>query len=173
MSPERWTEVERIVQSALVCDPAGRSALVAAACATDAELRSEVESLLAFQEDQSFPADSGFSDGMRVLERRHDQLDGGRRIGNYRILREIGRGGMGAVYLAARADDLYKKLVAIKIIRRGLDLDEVVQRFHSERRILALLDHPNIARLLDGGATREGLPYFVMEYIEGEPLDRF
>jgi len=173
MSPERWTEVERIVQSALDCAPAARSALIDAACRTDAALRSEVESLLAFQEDQSFPTDSGISDGLRVLERRNNQLSEGRRIGNYRILREIGRGGMGTVYLAARADDVYKKRVAIKIIRRGLDLEEVVHRFHSERRILALLDHPNIAQLLDGGATTEGLPYFVMEYIEGEPLDKF
>src|SRR5438874_6655772 len=78
---------------------------------------------------------------------------------------------MGTVYLAARADDAFQKLVAIKIIRRGLDTDDIIQRFRTERQILASLDHPNIARLLDGGTTDDGLPYFVMEYIEGEPID--
>src|SRR5262249_14214618 len=107
----------------------------------------------------------------RVLESRDERLTHGRKVGAYRILREIGRGGMGNVYLAARADDAFQKLVAVKIIRCGMDLDDVVQRFRAERQILAMLDHPNIARLLDGGATEDGLPYFVMEYIEGEPVD--
>src|SRR5258706_3334355 len=89
----------------------------------------------------------------------------------YRVLGEMGQGEMGTVYLAARADDAFQKLVAIKIIRRGLDTDDIIQRFRSERQILATLDHPNIARLLDGGSTDDGLPYFVMEYIEGEPID--
>jgi serine/threonine-protein kinase len=178
MSPERWTRIEQIVQSALDCAPAGRSAVIDTACGSDTELRREVESLLAFHEDQSFgdqsfATDSGFADGIRVLEHRTREQTEGLRIGNYRILREIGRGGMGAVYLAARADDAFNKLVALKIIRRGLDLEDVVRRFRSERQILAMLDHPNIGRLLDGGATEEGLPYFVMEYIEGEPLDRY
>src|SRR5258706_6614658 len=89
----------------------------------------------------------------------------------YRVLGEMGQGEMGTVYLAARADDAFQKLVAIKIIRRGLDTDDIIQRFRSERQILATLDHPNIARLLDGGSTDDGLPYFVMEHIEGKPID--
>jgi serine/threonine-protein kinase len=173
MPPERWTRIEQIVQSALDCPPGARSTVIDAACGSDTELRREVESLLAFQGTQSFATDSGFADGMRVLEHRTREQTEGSRIGNYRILREIGRGGMGTVYLAARADDAFDKLVAIKIIRRGLDLEDVVQRFRSERQILAMLDHPNIARLLDGGATDDGLPYFVMEYIEGERLDAY
>src|SRR5512136_817544 len=95
-----------------------------------------------------------------------------RRIGAYRVLRELGHGGMGTVYLAARADDQYQKRVAVKVIR-GLDSAEVVRHFRRERQILAGLDHPNIARLFDGGTTDDDLPYFVMEYVEGEPIDRF
>ena len=93
-----------------------------------------------------------------------------RRIGPYRILRELGHGGMGTVYLAARADEQFHKRVALKIIRAGADSAEVVRHFKRERQILASLDHPNIAKLLDGGTTDDGLPYFVMEYIEGEPV---
>ena len=97
----------------------------------------------------------------------------GRRIGVYRIVREIGRGGMGTVYLAERADDAFTQQVAIKLIKRGMDTDQVLARFRAERQILASLDHPNIARLLDGGTTDDGLPYFVMEYIEGQPIDAY
>jgi serine/threonine protein kinase len=92
-------------------------------------------------------------------------------IGSYKILKEIGRGGMGAVYLAARADQEFKKQVAIKLIKRGMDTDRVLRRFRNERQILANFDHPNIARLLEGGSTSNGLPYFVMEYVEGRPID--
>jgi serine/threonine protein kinase/tetratricopeptide (TPR) repeat protein len=97
----------------------------------------------------------------------------GLRCGSYRILREIGRGGMGAVYLAERADGSYAQQVAVKLIKRGMDTDLLLQRFRAERQILASLDHPNIARLLDGGSTDDGRPYFVMEYIQGEPIDQF
>ena len=93
------------------------------------------------------------------------------RFGSYRILRELGRGGMGVVYLAARDDESFEKLVAIKVVAGDLVHPEVVQRFHAERRILASLDHPNIAHLLDAGATAAGVPYLVMEYVEGEPMD--
>ena len=94
----------------------------------------------------------------------------GQRLGAYRIEREIGSGGMRVVYVAERADNSFQRRVAIKVIRRGMDSDFILRRFRHERRILAALDHPNIARLLDGGATDTGLPYFVMEYIEGQPL---
>lgn len=173
MLSEQWPQIERILESAVGCDPAARAALLDATCGNNAELRREVESLLAFHEEDSFTQDSGFADAIRVLEGRDASLNHGRTVGAYRVLREIGRGGMGNVYLAARADDAFHKLVAIKIIRRGMDLDDVVRRFRAEREILAMLDHPNIARLLDAGATRDGLPYFVMEYIEGEPIDQY
>jgi serine/threonine protein kinase/tetratricopeptide (TPR) repeat protein len=95
------------------------------------------------------------------------------RIGAYRLIRELGQGGMGTVYLAARADDQYQKRVAIKVIKTGMDNQEVLRHFRRERQILAGLDHPNIARLLDGGATDEGLPYFVMEYVQGQTIDEY
>ena len=91
-------------------------------------------------------------------------------VGPYRLIREIGRGGMGAVYLAMRSDDVFQKRVAIKILKRGTDTDAIVQRFRNERQILASLEHPNIASLFDGGTTAEGLPYFAMEYVEGQNI---
>src|SRR4029077_17966902 len=95
------------------------------------------------------------------------------RIGAYRIVREIGRGGMGAVYLAARADGEFEKDVAIKVLKRGTDTEEIVRRFRSERQILAKLEHPNIARLIDAGSTEDGLPYFVMEFVNGVPVTQY
>jgi serine/threonine-protein kinase len=97
----------------------------------------------------------------------------GELIGPYRILRVLGQGGMGEVYLCERADDQYRKQVAIKLVSRGLISRQVQTRLRTERQILATLDHPNIARLLDGGTTEEGVPYLVMEYVDGEPIDEF
>lgn len=94
-------------------------------------------------------------------------------IGPYKILRELGRGGMSTVYLAERADEHYRQLVAIKVVKRGMDSGEILRRMRQERQILANLEHPHIARLLDGGNTAEGLPYFVMEYVDGEPIDAY
>ena len=103
---------------------------------------------------------------------RRSGLDADRRIGAYKLIRELGRGGMGTVWLAARADDQFEKRVALKVVR-GSDSDEVLRFFRRERQILAGLEHPNIARLLDGGTTEDGLPYFVMEHVEGVPIDRY
>jgi serine/threonine-protein kinase len=122
--------------------------------------------------DEERPADSSGSQGPETGTVTPRELSAAleRRIGPYRILRELGHGGMGTVYLAARADEQYQKRVALKVIRSGADTEEVVRHFKRERQILASLDHPNVARLLDGGTTDDGLPYFVMEYIEGEPF---
>src|SRR5258708_2581127 len=171
MQRERWLHMEEIIQSAIDCAVPDRSAILDSACGEDIELRREVESLLALPKDSGFTRSSALEDGIKVLEQLNGRVDEGRRIGTYRVLREIGRGGMGTVYLAARDDDALQKLVAIKIIRRGLDTDDILQRFRSERQILATLDHSNITRLLDGGTTDDGLPYFVMEHIKGEPID--
>lgn len=173
MEAERWQRIERVFHTVLDCAPEKRAALLDSACNGNAEVRAEVESLLAAYQETGFTRSDALQDGMKLLEKRIEHVQQGRQIGPYRIVREIGRGGMGAVYLAARADEVFEKLVAIKIIRRGLDTDEVIQRFHSERKILATLDHPNITRLLDGGTTEDGLPYFVMEYIEGETIDQY
>src|SRR5262249_1971293 len=97
----------------------------------------------------------------------------GRRLGVYEIIDEIGSGGMGRVFLAFRADDAYRKRVAIKLARASLDSTELLERFRQERQILANLQHPNIVRLLDGGATADGMPYLVMDYIEGVRVDRY
>src|SRR4029077_14142682 len=129
-------------------------------CAGDEELRREVEMLL----DSHTRADN-FIDRPSLFfsaEDFHDSgaaIAAGQIVGSYRILREIGRGGMGAVYLAERADDQYQKRVAIKLIKRGMDTDAVLRHFRKERQILASFDHPNIARLFDGGTTENGLPY--------------
>src|SRR5215472_16264391 len=143
MRPDQWPQIEKILQSVMDRPPADRAAALDAVCGDDAELRRAAESLLAFQEEDSLIKDSGFADAIRVLERQCGSLSEGRSIGAYRVLREIDHGGMGNVYLAARADNTFQKLVAIKIIRRGMDLDDIVQRFQRERQILAMLDHPN------------------------------
>jgi serine/threonine protein kinase len=108
-----------------------------------------------------------------VFDETGEEQFAGRHFGSYEIIREIGRGGLGAVYLAVRSDGEYRKEVALKLIRRGLDTDDILRRFRNERQILAQLDHPNIARLIDGGTTDDGLPFFVMEYVKGEPISTF
>jgi serine/threonine protein kinase len=97
----------------------------------------------------------------------------GRRIGSYRILRQIGMGGMGTVHLAERADDQFRKCVALKTLRLDLVDEHSLHRFQNERQTLAVLDHPNIIKLLDGGTTADGIPYLVMEFVEGEPIHRY
>ncbi len=173
MEPERWRRIEKVFQAALDSEPSRRDSLLDEACAGDPSLRNEVESLLASHDRGGFTEAPAFADGLRVLEKNQSDALTGRRIGRYQVIREIGRGGMGAVHLAARADEAFRKEVAIKLIKRGLDTGSVIQRFRNERQILASLDHPNITRLLDGGTTEDGLPYFVMEYIQGEPIDKY
>ncbi len=124
------------------------------------------------EEDVPTFADSALTDGETTVSPSAPDPSG-QRFGAYQILREIGRGGMGRVYLAARADDQFKKRVALKILRSDFSDPEVLARFRHERQILATLSHPNIATLLDGGAGPSGEPYLVMEFIEGMPLDRY
>jgi serine/threonine protein kinase/Tfp pilus assembly protein PilF len=144
-----------------------RAAYLERSCEGDTSLMREVEALMAL----STRSLDELADNTPVAFARPTPAQPiGRRIGAYAIVREIGRGGMGAVYLAKRADGQFEKEVAIKLLKRGTDTDEILRRFHAERRILAQLDHPNIARLLDAGTTEDGLPYFVMEYVEGVPI---
>jgi non-specific serine/threonine protein kinase/serine/threonine-protein kinase len=174
MNPERHQLLTDLLDEALKRQAAERAAFLDQACAGDAALRSEVESLIvSFEQSPEFieaPAFAAMPEALTAL--RDEQPMENRRIGHYRIVREIGHGGMGVVYLAERVDE-YREQVALKIIRRGMDTDFVVRRFRHERQILASLNHPNIARLLDGGTTDDGLPYFVMEFIEGEPVDEY
>jgi eukaryotic-like serine/threonine-protein kinase len=170
MPPPEWQKVEAVFQAALEVPTGERRAWVARSCGDDAELCREVESLLeAEAESESFLRKSDFVQvASRLLTDQPEE--GRRRVGPYKILRELGRGGMGVVYLAAREDEQYRKRVAVKLVKRGLDTEDILRRFRNERQILASLNHPNIAKLFDGGTTDDGLPYFVMEYVEGLPL---
>ncbi|MEM7350450.1 MAG: serine/threonine-protein kinase [Acidobacteriota bacterium] len=171
MSPELWEQVQIVVDESLHLPVADRPAFLARACADQPELRREVDSLLAGAEDaQDFIEDPVFS--LHADHEAEAAAAAEQRIGHYRILSEVGSGGMGSVYLATRTDD-YEKPVALKVLKRGMDTDEIVRRFEHERQILANLDHPNISKLLDGGTTEDGRPYFVMERVEGEPIDRY
>jgi serine/threonine protein kinase len=172
-SSEHWRRIEEVFQSALDIPEGQRDDWLSHACAGDTQLRQEVEGLLARDADES-PLISGIIEGTAASLFDDDApLDAmaGMELGHYRVIRELGRGGMGAVYLAVRADLTFDKQVAIKLVKRGIDTDAVLQRFWYERRILAGLDHPYIARLVDGGTSPDGRPYFVMEYVDGKPLD--
>lgn len=174
MTPERWQEVKQLFQSVVEFDSGRRNELLAVACGGDNMLRKEVEALLASDEQAAdFIEQSAFDVAARVLADRDAESALGRCVGPYKITREVSRGGMGVVYEAARADDQYQQRVAVKLIKRGVDTEDVLRRFRHERQILANLDHPNIARLLDAGTTEDGLPYFVMEYVEGEPIGEY
>jgi serine/threonine protein kinase len=171
--PDRWRQVEDIVLGAADLPPEQRDAFLRRRCGEDTELRREAESLLAYDREEG-AAIAGAIGGAAALLLDGPSPEGsveGAVLGNYRIVREVGRGGMGAVYLAERSDRSFEKQVAIKLVRRGVDNNAVLRRFEYERRILAALDYPYIARLLDGGTSPDGRPYFVMEYVNGKPLD--
>src|SRR6266540_7146069 len=173
MTPERWQQVEAIFQAALDLLPEERARYLFEVCAGDVSLRNDVETLLSqhesagnlLEEPLYGETELGVLSSLQAYAEAEDDVGDpmiGRRLGAYRIEREIGRGGMGAVYDAIRVDKEFNK--------RGMDTDFILRRFRTERQILAALDHPHIARLLDGGTTEDGLPYFVMEHIEGQPL---
>ena len=145
-------------------------------CGGDTDLLEEAESLLAEAEALLNERTDSFEDCAQNAAStfwEEGPPRGGQRVGAYVIVRELGRGGMGTVFLAERADGQFEKQVAIKILNRGADTAEILRRFRAERQILAKLDHPNIARLLDAGTTDDGLPYFIMDYIVGAPVTRF
>ncbi len=176
MTPERCQQVEEIFQAALDRPPEERAGFVSEACANDVGLKRDVEILLSQHESPwsrfEEPVYAGPDPSPLECKEDADALIG-RRLGAYRIERQVGRGGMGIVYEAARVDNEFRKRAAIKLVKRGMDTDFVLRRFRQERQILAALDHPNIALLLDGGTTDDGLPYFVMEFIEGQPLYKY
>jgi tetratricopeptide (TPR) repeat protein/tRNA A-37 threonylcarbamoyl transferase component Bud32 len=177
MTPERWQQVKTVLQDTLAQPEAERAAFLARTSREDADLAREVESLLAAHDEAGAfivaPA-LAHIDAASVIERLQDTLTwSGRRAGPYLLVREIGHGGMGAVYLGIRDDDEYRKQVAIKVVRSSFDRAFIAQRFRHERQILADLDHPNVARLIDGGSAEDGSPYFVMEYVDGLPIDRY
>lgn len=199
MPQDRWESVKELFQAALELDASQRPSFLADKCPDD-DLRQEVEQLLiSYQEAGTFLDDpvlnpraigtpeaspelmtveSHFhSESIELLTTATNQMPEdpmiGRRLGDYRIVKRIGHGGMAAVFLAVRADAQYHKQVAIKLVRSGLDSGEMLRRFRNERQTLAGLDHPNIVKLLDGGSTSDGLPFMVMDFVEGCPIDDY
>ena len=177
IDPQHWDRLKNILGEALEQNSsAARIALVEQRCGQDTDLLEEAESLLAEAEALLNESTDSFEDCAQNAASTFWQEGpprGGQRVGAYVIVRELGRGGMGTVFLAERADGQFEKQVAIKILNRGADTAEILRRFRAERQILARLDHPNIARLLDAGTTDDGLPYFIMDYIVGAPVTRF
>ncbi len=167
MTPELWQKVDEILQMALEKAPDERIAFVEEAACGDPIVIEEVRSLLAHTVAGSFLENSP----VELLAQALRVPVEGSFIGSYRIVHEIESGGMGEVYEAEQR--VTHKRVALKLIKRGFDTDQVIKRFESERQVLALMNHPNIAQVFDAGATKEGRPYFVMELVEGEPITRF
>ena len=171
MAPQHWQLVKEILGEALEHEQGeDRATFVARTCGSDTTLRHEVETYLNISDQKMEACAENIRDTM--LSKMWSQPVG-RRVGAYRIVQEIGRGGMGTVFLAKRADGQFEKQVAIKLLKRGTDTDEIVRRFSAELQILAQLEHQCIARLLDAGTTEDGLPYFVMEYVAGVPITQF
>jgi len=171
---DRWQRVKEIFSDALDKPAADRPAYLDAACGDDAGLRAEVDSLLgAHDTTGDFIEKPAAQRALGIPPEVGPVSWIGRRVGDYRLVEEVGRGGMSEVYKAVRDDDEYHKEVAVKVLRRGYDTKALLKRFKIEVQILATLDHPNIARLLDAGSTPEGLPYLVMDYIQGRPIDDY
>ena len=199
MTPDNWNRAKELFEVALELDSAQRAAFLAENCREES-LRQQVEELLInYQEAGSFlddpvlnpripaqnaPQETQSEETFRPHPQSAELLTTatsmeaedpmvGRHLGAYKLVRRVGQGGMAAVFLAVRADDEYRKQVAIKLVPPGLDSGELLSRFRNERQTLAGLDHPNIVRLLDGGSTSEGVPFLVMDYVEGSPIDEY
>ena len=171
MTPENWANVRALVESAMLLPTEERLTYINAAN-EDQPIRDEAAQLLGFEHQASaiFPIE-GWKQGAQNIAA--EATLAGKMLGNYRLIAEIGRGGMGAVYLAERADGEYQQKVALKVLQEGIFTPALVERFSQERQILARLSHPGITRLLDGGVTPDGRPYFVLEYVDGLPIDQY
>jgi eukaryotic-like serine/threonine-protein kinase len=174
MTPERWQRIKDALHEAMQLEPEPRARYLERLRASEPELCREVESLLAVN-DQLRPTFMSEPAAAVLMAQEGPLRDPwiGRRLGPYEIVAEIGAGGMGEVYRAVRADAEYQQNVALKLVRAGQDSNFVLNRLRGERQILAGLEHPNISRLLDGGTTAEGVPYLVMELIEGQPIHEY
>jgi eukaryotic-like serine/threonine-protein kinase len=176
MNSPNWSQKKKLFHAAVELAPEDREAFLTLSCGNDDLLRRDVSALLTAHEcaGDFMHKPALEAGGLVTNEEIHNPpAFTGQRIGSYRTIRELGRGGMGTVYLAARSDESFDKLVALKLIKRGMDSDAIIKRFVMERQILAHLDHPNIARLIDGGTTGDGLPYFVLEFVDGMTITRF
>ena len=170
---ERWEKVEALFADARLLTPAEREPLLDRGCENDHALRRDVERLLAAHDDAGGLLDRFDAARAAALLIEEEAPGEEQTIGPYRIVAEIGRGGMGAVYLADRVDGQFDQRVALKLIKRGMDSEAILRRFLHERQILARLQHPNIARLYDGGVADDGRPFFAMEFVDGAPLTRY
>ena len=172
-STERWNRIETLFAEALEHRPEERAAFLTSNCA-EPDVRAELERLL-----RAHTQSDNFLDALdpkrvaALVASVGPTLEAGVRVGPYEVVREIGRGGMGVVFLAERVDGQFEQRVALKLVKRGLDSEAVLDRFLRERQILARLQHANVARLLDGGITADGQPYFAMEYVEGSPITAY
>lgn len=174
MTQEHYRHIKEIFQDAIDLPLEERPAYLDSACGSDHGMRAEVESLLAAHEAKGTQLmDEPLAKLAPDLGKQEAQDVPGKRIGPYRIERLLGEGGMGVVYEASRADDQFRQRVALKLVRSAAYSEAVLRRFRQERQILAMLAHPHIARLLDGGVTEQGQPYFVMEYVEGKPISDY
>ncbi|HEY0101336.1 MAG TPA: protein kinase [Pyrinomonadaceae bacterium] len=179
MRKEEWREVEELLDAALELAPEERRKFLEEVGGRAPELRREIESLLVCEEGaNNFLAAPALAFSADFFDAPGNDAHGadmraGQTVGHYRIRREIGRGGMGAVFLAERSDGEFEQQVALKIVRRSFADSELARRFRRERQILASLNHPNIARLLDGGMSADGEPFFAMEYVEGVRIDDY
>ncbi|MCC5939988.1 MAG: serine/threonine protein kinase [Balneolaceae bacterium] len=168
-----WKTLSDLYEEAHKLTPGEQTAFVEKNC-SDPAMRDELLSMLNVDESSSRFFDSLTSNIIRpAFEELSDLPPQSGTVHNYRLIKKIGRGGMGSVYLAERNDDAFETRVAVKILRRGLDTEDILQRFDSERQILAQLNHPNITHLIDGGITCDNRPYFVMEYVEGKPINTY
>jgi serine/threonine-protein kinase len=171
MSESSRDRLKTLFEAAIAMPASERAAWLADACGGDAELRHELDTLLAAHDRPHRVFDTSAAPAAILAGR--DALPAGYRIGTYEIVRHVGDGGMGSVYEATRSDGAFVKSVAIKVVHPGLHSAEMLRRFHSERQVLATLTHANIATLLDAGTTDGGRPYFVMEYVDGSPIDAY
>lgn len=169
MNPERWKKIQLLFEKALEFDKPERERFLAEECGEDKELFSEVNSLISADEQEHSIFSGSAAEYIAIDEKKLD----GKVLGKYRVIKQIGTGGMGSVFLAERADGMFEQKVALKVVKPGMNSLEIIKRFEGERQILAKLRHPNIASLLDGGISDIGLPYFTMEFVEGKPITEY
>jgi len=174
MQPENWKKIKEVLEEVLQVEPSRRHDFLNRA-RVDADVRSEVESLMSFEDESADLMQLSAVEFSSAFVDEAESGEGltGQQIGSYRIVSEIGQGGMGAVYLAERVDGKFSQRVALKLLKREMNTSALRRRFEQEREILSRLEHPNIARLLDAGTTDDKIPFFAMEYVEGRPIDEY
>ncbi len=173
MSPDKWKKVKEIFAVAVELSGADREKYLAENLSGEDEIRLKVEEMLRMDDEEDESLENPVIDLANFWNEEEVETFVGKEIGAYKIQKEIGRGGMGVVFEAIHQTEDVSQKVALKILKRGLESEAMLRRFRNERKILASLEHPNIARLLDGGTTKDGLPFYVMEFVEGVPIDEF